>query len=64
MATNGYETEQNLFKKTDDVTGTKQKISELRQLVNQAQEGETSGVKPEEIKNMTEELKTTSLKII
>ena len=39
-----YETEKNmteLFKdqlQSDDVTGIKQKISELRQLVNQAQE--------------------------
>ena len=64
-----YETEKNMseFKdqlQTDDVTGIKQKITELRQLVNQAQEGgESSGVKPEEIKNKTEELKTASLKM-
>lgn len=65
-----YETEKNMteFKdklSQDDVTGIKEKITELRQLVNQAQES-TEGapvVKAEEIKNKTEELKSASLKM-
>lgn len=62
-----YETEKNISEYQDklgeeDVKQIKEKIGELRQLVNQSQESEGT-VKPEDLKNKTEELKTASLKM-
>jgi molecular chaperone DnaK len=61
-----YETEKNMneFKdqlSTEEMSSIKGKISELREFVNKANEGEE--VKPDELKAKTEELKQSSLKM-
>lgn len=63
-----YETEKNMneFKEQlsgDDVTQIKEKITDLRNLVNQVTESENATVNADEIKSKTEELKTSSLKM-
>lgn len=63
-----YETEKNMNEykdqlSSDDMKGIKEKITDLRQLVNQAQEEGSTTVKAEDIKQKTEDLKTASLKM-
>ncbi len=62
-----YETEKNIneFKDqlaSEEMNTIKEKITDLRALVNRSQESDAS-VKAEDIKNKTEELKTSSLKM-
>jgi molecular chaperone DnaK len=62
-----YETEKNMNEYKDQLTNEdtgsiKEKIQELRQMVNQANEGDGK-VTPEELKTKTEELKQASLKM-
>jgi molecular chaperone DnaK len=62
-----YETEKNMSEFKDQLSGDemkniKEKISDLRQLLNRAQEADPAA-KPDDIKTKTDDLKTASLKM-